>query len=77
MQPEAFISLGGTGLLAYIMYTLAKQFIAALQLQVDSRIAALEKRSAECEADRQRMHTQIVSILNRNNHIDNEPTAHE
>jgi len=77
MQPEAFISLGGTGLLAYIMYTLAKQFIAALQLQVDSRIDALEKRSADCESDRQRMHAQIVSILNRNNYIDNAPEKHE
>lgn len=77
MQPEAFISLGGTGLLAYIMYTLAKQFIAALQIQVDSRIAALEKRSEDCEKDRERMHAQIISILNRNNHRDNALEKHE
>lgn len=40
---QSFISLGGVGILAYIMYRFSERFVAALEKQYDARIATLEK----------------------------------
>lgn len=70
MGAEAFISLGGTGILAYIMWQFASRFLKALELQVEARIAALEKRCEQCESDRLALHLKLESILERNARID-------
>ncbi len=70
MDAQAFISLGGTGILAYIMWQFSTSFLKTLNTQVDARIAALELRTAECERDRLKLHEQVVSILERNTRVD-------
>lgn len=70
MDAQAFISLGGTGILAYIMWQFANRFLTAHQVQVDARIAALETRLSDCEKDRLRLHEQITQLFERNARVD-------
>ncbi len=70
MDMQAFASLGGIGILAYIMWQFSNRFITALQTQVDARIASLEKRVQECEQDRIQLHAKLEAILERNARID-------
>lgn len=70
MDPKDFISLGGTGILAFILWQFAKQFINAHNDQVKARIDALEIRAANCEIDRAALHVKIADILTRNSRVD-------
>lgn len=70
MDAQAFISLGGTGILAYIMWQFSTSFLKTLNTQVDARIAALEKRCEKCESDREKLHDQITGIIDRNTRVD-------
>ncbi len=70
MDAQAFISLGGTGILAYIMWQFSTSFLKTLNAQVEARIAALEKRCTQCEEDRQKLHEKITLILERNFRVD-------
>ena len=70
MDMQSFASLGGIGLLAFIMWKFAERFIDALQLQVEARIQALEKRCSDCETDRINLHAKLEAILERNARID-------
>lgn len=70
MDTQAFISLGGTGILAYIMWQFSNRFLKALENQVEARIAALEKRCEQCETDRLTLHAKLEAVLERNARID-------
>ncbi len=70
MEPQQFISLGGTGLLAFILWQFAKQFLASFNEQVKSRIDALEARATACDIDRAKLHDKISEILTRNSRVD-------
>lgn len=55
-------SLGASGILAYVLWVIAKRFMDETVKQMNARIAALELASTECAADRRAMHAEIVSL---------------
>ncbi len=70
MDMQALISLGGTGILAYILWQYANRFLGAMERQIDGRIKELEKRCENCENDRMTLHTKLELILERNARVD-------
>lgn len=64
---DSLIKLGSTGIVAAILWVIAKRFMDETVKQMNSRIDALEHSAALCEADRKDLHKQIVSILQDKN----------
>lgn len=60
---KTLISVGSSGITCGILWVIANRFMNETVKQMDRRIEALEKASAECAEDRRRMHEQIVQIL--------------
>lgn len=60
---DALLKLGSTGIVAYILWVIAKRFMDETVKQMSSRIDALEIASKACEEDRRGLHNQIVEIL--------------
>ncbi len=74
--------IGATGLLAWVMYTLAMRFITAAEVQTkeiinqmslrieanERRLDMTEKRLETCEADRSKLHQQFAEFLLRETH---------
>ena len=60
---DALIKLGSTGLVAGVLWIIAKRFMDETVTQMSSRIDSLEKRSEACEKDRSTIHTQMIAIL--------------
>lgn len=73
MDPEILknlSSIGGAGILAVAMWQIAKRFIEAHSDQVklthsemSKRVDALEKASADCEADRKALNGKLIEVL--------------
>lgn len=66
---SAFAQLGSSGLLAWILWIIAKRFMdgsdakhTEIVTQFTSRITALEKSSNECNEDRKLLHKEILSL---------------
>lgn len=62
--------LGGPGIVAAVMWFIARRFIEAhatqvqtTQAEMSKRIDATEKRNDECEEDRKRLHNQLIEVM--------------
>lgn len=62
---EYLVKIGGaTGFFYFVIWTLAR----SMQKQYEDRISALEANSIRCEADRERLHTEMRNL--QQNQID-------
>lgn len=60
---EILTKFGSAGLLAWIMWIIAKRFMDETVRQMSSRIDALEARSNSCEEDRKKLHEKVFVLL--------------
>jgi len=68
---DAIIKLGSTGIVAGILWIIAKRFMDETVKQMSARIDSLEKRSDACEADRAKLHDKFYqSIFKISEHND-------
>lgn len=58
-------SLGSAGIVAVVMWTIAKRFMDETVDQMSARIESLEKATEECAKDRRQMHSEIVELAKR------------
>lgn len=75
MEPEllnTFASLGGTGMLAFAMWQIARRFIEAHADQVkithevlNKRVDALEIATRECEQDRRNLNEKLYQFAGK------------
>lgn len=72
---DTLIKLGSTGILAGVLWLIAKRFMDETVQQMSARIAALEIATQECEADRRTLHSQIVDILTERKHQHESPRS--
>lgn len=56
-------SLGASGILAGVLWVIAKRFMDETVKQMNARIDALETAAAECAKDRREMHAEIVAMV--------------
>jgi len=66
---DAIIKVGSTGLVAGVLWIIAKRFMDETVKQMSSRIDALEKRSDSCEEDRKQLHTRIFNLLSKTENL--------
>ena len=62
---DALIKLGSTGIVAGILWVIAKRFMDETVKQMSSRIESLERRSDECEKDRARLHDKFYEAIHK------------
>lgn len=62
--------LGSSGVVAWVLWIVAKRFIEEhskqvqiTQDQMSKRIDATEKRNDECEEDRKVLHSQLIQVM--------------
>jgi len=65
---DALIKVGSTGLVAGVLWIIAKRFMDETVKQMSSRIDALEKRSDSCEEDRKQLHNRVFNLLAKTDH---------
>jgi septal ring factor EnvC (AmiA/AmiB activator) len=62
---KAIPSMGSAGILAVVLWNIAKRFMDETVKQMGSRIDALERSVEECSKDRRQMHAEIVSLVRK------------
>ena len=62
---DAFIKLSSTGVVAGVLWIIAKRFMDETVKQMSSRIDSLEQRSDECEKDRMTLHAKFYETFTR------------
>lgn len=62
---KGLASLGSAGVVAVVLWNVAKRFMDETVTQMMGRIDSLEKAAAECASDRRAMHAEIVSLASR------------
>jgi gamma-glutamyl:cysteine ligase YbdK (ATP-grasp superfamily) len=62
---KSIASLGSAGVVAAIMWTIAKRFMDETVKQMTGRIESLERATDECAKDRRQMHSEIVELAKR------------
>ena len=62
---KSIASLGSAGLVAAVLWTVAKRFMDETVKQMTARIDSLEKSAEECAKDRRAMHAEIVDLAKR------------
>ena len=83
MQPESLYidvltKFGSAGLLAFVMWVVAKRFMDETVKQMSARIDALEARSNSCEEDRKKLHEKVFLLLSDpDRHYRNATPTHD
>lgn len=62
---DAFIKLSSTGVVAGVLWIIAKRFMDETVKQMSARIDSLESRSDECEKDRAKLHEKFYDSFSR------------
>lgn len=62
---KGIASLGSAGLVALVLWHIAKRFMDETVKQMNARIESLEHAADECAKDRRLMHAEIVDLARR------------
>ena len=62
---KSMTSLGGAGVVALVLWHVAKRFMDETVRQMTLRIDSLEEAASECAKDRRQMHAEIVDLAKR------------
>jgi gamma-glutamyl:cysteine ligase YbdK (ATP-grasp superfamily) len=62
---KSIASLGSAGVVAAIMWTIAKRFMDETVKQMTGRIESLERATDECAKDRRQMHSELLELARR------------
>lgn len=62
---KGLASLGSAGIVALVLWHIAKRFMDETVNQMSARIESLEKAAHECAQDRRMMHAEIVDLAKR------------
>lgn len=58
-------SLGSAGIVALVLWHIAKRFMDETVKQMSNRIDSLEKAAEDCAKDRRMMHSEIVELAKK------------
>ncbi len=65
---KSLSTVGSSGIIGLVLWTIAKRFMDETVKQMSSRIDSLEKATEECAKDRREMHREIVELARKANH---------